>query len=674
MFEKRSSLLFTKTEKSPLFKVSVISLDLYWLGFDSGEKLMGKTPVTNDHVSAAVSFCEAMAKFSVDVNRLLTKQVIPHDVSMPFSSIRDFFVFVPLVPVQKDLDANVLFEKQHSSMASKLDHLGQIFERGNLIGPWQSKLMLIMFHCTNICRAFHESILYLETYQRKSIIAAVGSEVSLKSLMECLHFVNKEHFQAFSHCIRENNHRNSDSMVSIVQDMEPIKTVVVSKEQDSLNVPINPSFKLKINGTVEKSKWNGLYFFGEQYPYLQLDLRSQLFGQSIVLIGRMADEKNFNLEFACYLKDRDSFEIPLDLNVLPSQKTFAEQVSSLSDVQEAFCTLYRDYELSSKSVFAVVCIPLKGLLEKALNLKNESLLKEIEISNDVFHWLTEFNVPIDLLEYKGDKNDFGNVIDLSYSLYRLDRLLWHEKQKNNIVSIIMHDDAHSLKFRIGDVFTFYDEINNETPFHLAVWINAVDCMKEIVTMAKKCNMMNVENSIGATVLHYALALKSKPVIRFLLRHGANPFHVSSKGYPTPYEFASEDEELKLMLSRASMNVVDFARQNDLKAVIERMETGGDPDAREEGTRNTSLFWAALNENRQMMFYLVERGADVNRQNREGDTPLHVVISQGKENMAIWLVKHGADIFLENKRTVSPYDMASDSFKQELKKCAADVGE
>ena len=51
--------------------------------------------------------------------------------------------------------------------------------------------------------------------------------------------------------------------------------------------------------------------------------------------------------------------------------------------------------------------------------------------------------------------------------------------------------------------------------------------------------------------------------------------------------------------------------------------------------------------------LLRRGANVNRRNEEGNTPLHFCVAAGHAELAAYLVSKGADERAKNKRGLAP---------------------
>ena len=48
-----------------------------------------------------------------------------------------------------------------------------------------------------------------------------------------------------------------------------------------------------------------------------------------------------------------------------------------------------------------------------------------------------------------------------------------------------------------------------------------------------------------------------------------------------------------------------------------------------------------------MEYLVEKGANINKENKDGETPLFMAINSGNNELVKYLVKQGADISKED---------------------------
>ncbi|HEX8775248.1 MAG TPA: ankyrin repeat domain-containing protein [Pyrinomonadaceae bacterium] len=90
-------------------------------------------------------------------------------------------------------------------------------------------------------------------------------------------------------------------------------------------------------------------------------------------------------------------------------------------------------------------------------------------------------------------------------------------------------------------------------------------------------------------------------------------------------------------------LVKAAYENDLASVKKLLASGVDPDVLDKSIDSTALAQAAAHDNREMMLVLLHAGAEVNRQNRNGETAL-MFLSEGVSAETVRaLIKAGADL-------------------------------
>ena len=130
---------------------------------------------------------------------------------------------------------------------------------------------------------------------------------------------------------------------------------------------------------------------------------------------------------------------------------------------------------------------------------------------------------------------------------------------------------------------------------------------------------------------------------------------------------SKDEDGNTALHIASANgnldIVRFLLANKNRVVLENEDIQAwhdeafhvSPELIDEwnGNNETPLYIAAKNGNMEMVKYLVEHGANVNRATDAGVTPLHLTALCGDLNIMQYLVEHGADVNRTANNEINP---------------------
>lgn len=94
-------------------------------------------------------------------------------------------------------------------------------------------------------------------------------------------------------------------------------------------------------------------------------------------------------------------------------------------------------------------------------------------------------------------------------------------------------------------------------------------------------------------------------------------------------------------------LVKAAHDNDLAAVKKLLASGADADVLDKATDSTALAQAASNDNREMVLALLHAGAEINRQNRDGETALMFLSESVSADTLRALIKAGADLELKD---------------------------
>ncbi|XP_053308212.1 protein phosphatase 1 regulatory subunit 12C isoform X2 [Spea bombifrons] len=100
---------------------------------------------------------------------------------------------------------------------------------------------------------------------------------------------------------------------------------------------------------------------------------------------------------------------------------------------------------------------------------------------------------------------------------------------------------------------------------------------------------------------------------------------------------------------------EMLRREDGKEIIDSTNTDG----------ISALHQACIDENLEVVEFLVNHGANVNQADNEGWTPLHVAASCGYMEIAEYLLKHNANIAAVNSDGDVPLDIAEDDCMETL---------
>ena len=198
--------------------------------------------------------------------------------------------------------------------------------------------------------------------------------------------------------------------------------------------------------------------------------------------------------------------------------------------------------------------------------------------------------------------------------------------------------------------------------------------------------VNVKSRDGGTALHAAAFLGRVETVKFLLEKGANTTlrnnmgGIAIDGAKLDWAFAKgiiamlqlEVDEAEVKAGRnkviellsvqpsnssQSHNLWEVVAAGDLSAIKNALDGGVDLNAQDPQFGSTPLSWAALMGHTEVVALLLEQGADVNAQNRDGATPLHSAAFLGRTETVKLLLEKGADPKLRNNTGSTAIDGA-----------------
>jgi surface polysaccharide O-acyltransferase-like enzyme len=104
---------------------------------------------------------------------------------------------------------------------------------------------------------------------------------------------------------------------------------------------------------------------------------------------------------------------------------------------------------------------------------------------------------------------------------------------------------------------------------------------------------------------------------------------------------------------AKNDIWTAAAAGQLEEIKQCLANGADLDTLDSTFGTTPLAWAALHGQTAVVELLLQLGAEVNRQTRDGGTALHAAAFLGRTETAALLIEHGADAQIRNTSGMTP---------------------
>jgi len=203
-----------------------------------------------------------------------------------------------------------------------------------------------------------------------------------------------------------------------------------------------------------------------------------------------------------------------------------------------------------------------------------------------------------------------------------------------------------------------------TPLFMATQTGNVNIIKYLVEHGADTNKQNLKGNIP---LHVAGEKGYENIVKYLVEHGADINKQNNNGL-TPLDIAKrmKNEKIVEYLEGENKKSNDFKnalKQGDLSSVENLIQRGARVNKEwEDG--DTPLSIAICNENLDLIKYLVEHGANINQKyGKDDDTPLHDAVIMGNKNIVKYLVRKGAHVNRKNYQEKTPIDIAEDLCKQ-----------
>mmetsp|Transcript_17638 Transcript_17638/g.24770 ORF Transcript_17638/g.24770 Transcript_17638/m.24770 type:complete len:576 (+) Transcript_17638:74-1801(+) len=416
-----------------------------------------KTPRRNADVDAALSFCQNLWKMAQSVHSWFsvlysrqTKQA--KEPKQDLHAINTDGVFVPILPLFESRednpdekkaeeevstslvaigggdggdvagpllplgDVNRFLTEQQRSLTEKVSILAKTFPAPVADKPSPpltsvaTTCSIVLQHIKECCQAYSDVVNYVENLLRKQLIAAIGKEVQPQDFSECMEFQNRKMFKklyqpkAFCYAIRRPDHYPEGTLsIENHATEQPVPTIVRESElanNHAMTFPINAATHCTFFGKRYLHASIMHRFSGQQPPALSLLARARQFSCFILMVGTIPSANTFEPKHAIIIRNKDDLKIPLLLETIPTPKEFKDAIESLSPEQQRFCKAFRGMQLAS-TLFGICVVQIKPQLEKLLNLPDDSLTKEIKLTQELMEMFITYQIPSDLISYSG---------------------------------------------------------------------------------------------------------------------------------------------------------------------------------------------------------------------------------------------------------------------------------
>ncbi len=227
-----------------------------------------------------------------------------------------------------------------------------------------------------------------------------------------------------------------------------------------------------------------------------------------------------------------------------------------------------------------------------------------------------------------------------------------------------------------------EQVDDEgtTAVHQAAWRNHVDMLRVMIEKGVDVNIAEDEPAeAGNTPLHEACARGNVQVVELLMKSGADDALLNVDGETAAHLLMKKrvyggdmrtEERTAILEALEHVDVPGAGGRTPLLEMLQQREVYHKEDLlsvlldknvdvnHRDDRGNTALIIAMDNQGRKgIVKELIRAGADVNAENRNGDTALHMALRWGDQESAIFMIKKGADYNHANNAGVTPVQLA-----------------
>ncbi len=221
-----------------------------------------------------------------------------------------------------------------------------------------------------------------------------------------------------------------------------------------------------------------------------------------------------------------------------------------------------------------------------------------------------------------------------------------------LATMMGHIKAAELLIQLGADVNIKQE-DGGTPLHFAMFLGRFELTELLLKEGADLNAKNLRGDIPASGLKAPWAFT-----RFL----TNMFDIKLEQKEVEAGRAKIEEMLNGKPSPkpqvAADGVWEAVFGGDLDVVKQAIDGGMDVNARNPQFGEPMLSTAALMGHTEIMTFLLEKGADINVRNGDGNTPLHAAAFLGRADAVELLLEHGVDANVRNNGGGSAIESAT----------------
>ena len=218
------------------------------------------------------------------------------------------------------------------------------------------------------------------------------------------------------------------------------------------------------------------------------------------------------------------------------------------------------------------------------------------------------------------------------------------------------------------------DVRGVTPLHLAVSKNNIEIVRLLLNADRQQNPhCNPENMLvnrctekGETALIFATHANSLELVDLLLEAGAMPNLASiTRGTALHLAVAHSNKEMvqKLINAKADVNFANDNNQyplriavaeNNVKIITLLLDAGANPNCKPNKFQESILMQTiSQKKNNEIIFKLIDAGADVNAVSSDGNTPLLLATTLGDSQLVQKLLAKGARANVTHSNECTP---------------------